>query len=338
MNKSRKLRLALLKYAISFAILGWLFWQAWKSGQFAALKDSQKNYGWLAIALVSGIAVCFVSYFRWWRLGRALDLHFSYRDAVRLGFLGNLLNFLSIGVLGGDAVKAFFLVRQESGRGPEAIASVIFDRVIGLLTMFGCAGVGWLFSGFTSGEATRGTEFRAMVFVCQFSLVASIVGFAGLGVLFLTPRFTKTRLYRGLSRLPRVGGLFKRMTGVALVYRNRFGSVLSAIGLSIIVNLLFAVSFFGVAAGLTTDHPTFRQQLVISPVAMVANAVPLPGGLGGMEAAASYLFRAFSSETVTGDNGFVVAIGFRVVLLITAAIGLGVYLSSRREFSQLPQD
>ncbi len=333
----KKLLVTLLKYGISFCILAWLFYQTWKADQFDVLWSGQKNYAWLALSLATGIGVCLVAFFRWYLLCRALELPIRYYDAVRLGFLGNLLNLMSIGVLGGDTIKAVFLARQVPGRAPEAVASVIFDRAIGLLAMFTFAGVAWLLTDFPQGQQIHDAEHTAMNFVCQFALVMAVIGFIGLGVLFLTPRFTKTGLYRRLGTLPRVGGLFKRLTGVVLVYRNRFGSVIVAFWLSILINIMFATTFFGIAAGISDVHPTFRQHLVISPISMVANAVPLPGGLGGMEAAVSYLYRAFSSTEMPSEHGFVVALGFRIILLIAAAIGLVFYLSSKGEIRALSE-
>ncbi len=332
-----KIFVTLLKFAISFAILGWLSYQTWRADQFDVLWTGEKRYGWLLVSLAAGIVACLVAFYRWYLLVRALDLRFSYYNAVRLGFLGSLLNLLSVGVLGGDAVKAVFLVRQMPGRAPEAVASVIFDRAIGLLVMFGFAGVAWLVADFPASESLHEAEHIAMRFVCRFSLAMAILGSISLAVLFLTPRFTKSALYRRISLWPRVGGLFKRLTGVALVYRNRFGSVLVALVLSVAVNFLYATAFFAMAAGISRSHPDFGQHLVISPIAMVANAVPLPGGLGGMEAAVNYLYRAFSSHGTPSEHGFVVALGFRIVLFVAAGIGLVFYLTSKNELRATPK-
>ena len=56
------------------------------------------------------------------------------------------------------------------------------------------------------------------------------------------------------------------------------------------------------------------------------SAAPLPGGLGGMELALDLLYKAFSQVTLPSEHGFVVAIGYRLVWLAVAAIGLGFYL------------
>jgi uncharacterized membrane protein YbhN (UPF0104 family) len=338
MTPATKRRLiTIVKWSISFLILAWLYHQTKQADQFDVLWSAEKNYGWLVFALLAGLATALISFYRWYLLVRALDLEFSFYDAVRLGFLGNLLNLMSVGVLGGDALKSVFLARQLPGRAPEAVASVIFDRAVGLLAMFTFAAVAWLMTDFSGLDLRHEAENQALQWAGRVTVVMSLLGFAGLAVLFLTPRFHKTALFKRLARLPRVGSLFKRLVNVALAYRYRFGAVVAAFFLSILVNIGFALAFYGVACGISDTHPTLGQHLVISPIAMVANAVPLPGGLGGMEAAVSYLYRAFSSDQVPTEHGFVVALGFRFILLFTAGIGLFYYLSSKREIRELSE-
>jgi len=334
LNKSL---ITIAKYGISFLILAWLYYQTKQADQFDVLWSSEKRIGWLVFALCAGVGTALVSFYRWYLLVRALELEFSFLDAVRLGFLGNLLNLMSVGVLGGDALKSVFLARQIPGRAPEAVASVIFDRAIGLLAMFSFASVAYLMTDFSGMQLTHESANNALHWVCRVTIVFSLIGFTGLGVLFFTPRFHKTALYKRLVKLPKVGGLFKRLVQVALTYRNRFGSVVAAFMLSIVVNIGFAASFYGIACGISDTHPSAAQHLVISPIAMVANAIPLPGGLGGMEAAVNYLYRAFSSASIPSEHGFVVALGFRFILLFTAGIGLIYYLGSKREIKELSQ-
>jgi len=58
---------------------------------------------------------------------------------------------------------------------------------------------------------------------------------------------------------------------------------------------------FSLAKGLTSGHPTLPEHLIIEPLAMVSNAAPLPGGIGGLEFAMKFLYLAFNSA-----NGVIV--------------------------------
>ena len=333
-----RLLLTLLKFAISFGILGYLGYQTWQNDQFQILAATEKQYTWLLLAIVLGVATAVVSFYRWYLLVRALGLEFHLNDAIRLGFIGNFLNLLSIGVLGGDAVKAVFLARQMKGRAAEAVATVFIDRAIGLLTMFSMAGIGYLLVDISVPQAVHEGANVAFHTVCQISIALALVGFAGLGTLFFAPKFRRTSLFRWVSRWPAVGEIVSRLAMVVMVYRNKFQIVVVAFLLSILVNVMFASTFHLIAMSISDTHPTWPQHMVITPIAMVANAVPLPGGLGGLEFAVNYLYQGLSSQETRTEHGFLVAIGFRAMLLVTAGIGLIYYFASRREMDDLSRN
>ena len=61
---------------------------------------------------------------------------------------------------------------------------------------------------------------------------------------------------------------------------------------------------------------------------MVANAAPLPGGLGGMELAMDFLYDAFSYQT-----GVIVAFALRFSLLCVSAIGAAFWFMNRSQIA-----
>ena len=330
--------LTLIKFTISFGILGFLAYQTWQNDQFQILAEADKHYEWLALAILVGVATAVVSFYRWYLLVRALDLEFTVRDAIRLGFIGNFLNLLSIGVLGGDAIKSVFLARQMKGRAAEAVATVFIDRAIGLLTMLGIAGIGYgLVSVTTDQIAHEGANF-AYHTVGRIAIVLALLGFTAMGTLFFMPKFRRTKLFRWIAKLPAVGDIVTRLAMVVMVYRRKFRIIVIAFLLSIAVNVMFATTFHLVAMAISDIHPSPAQHMVISPIAMVANAIPQFGGLGGLELAVSYLYQGLSSEQMPMNQGFLVAIGFRTMLLVTAGIGLIYYLVSKREIKTLADD
>ena len=63
---------------------------------------------------------------------------------------------------------------------------------------------------------------------------------------------------------------------------------------------------------------------------MVSNAVPLPGGIGGMEWAMSFLYKAFGST-----SGVIVAFGFRLALLLVTVIGAGFWFVNKSKVTEI---
>ncbi len=120
------------------------------------------------------------------------------------------------------------------------------------------------------------------------------------------------------------------IVGVITVYRSRPWAVAISLFMSVRVNLAFAVSIYSIAAGLFEFHPSFLDHFMIEPIAMVSNALPLPGGIGGMELALDFLYQAFASE-----HGVVVAFAFRFYLLLVSAVGAIVWFLNRSKVENL---
>ena len=64
-----------------------------------------------------------------------IEPRFTLRAAILLGFIGNVFNLVIPGAVGGDLIKAAYLVRMHVKK-TQAIASMVIDRILGLLGLF----------------------------------------------------------------------------------------------------------------------------------------------------------------------------------------------------------
>lgn len=331
----KNLLFTIAKFAISAGLIYYLFRQATQSDDFGTLLNSPKKWHWLLLGFTCCLASLITGFVRWHGLVRALGLPFKLIDAVRLGFIGLFFCVFTIGVAGGDAMRAVYVCRQSPGRKTEVIASVIFDRLIGLLTMVGIAALAFTQLKIDQLAMSPANEV-AIQFAGRFTMLLSIAGFAGFAVLLAIPELQKLKWSRRwllrLFAIPHLGVFVRKMTDVVSVYRNRWGTMIVSFLLSIVVNAFFAVTIFAIAIGLGADHPSFGRHLLIEPIAMVANALPLPGGIGGMEAAVAFLYRVLG-----GGNGVIVGFTFRFFMLILSAAGGLVWLINKETFAMEDQ-
>jgi uncharacterized membrane protein YbhN (UPF0104 family) len=79
------------------------------------------------------------SYARYGIVARAVDVPLPLFGALRLGMIGGFFNTILLGGVGGDAVKLIYVMR-EAGTRAGALASVVVDRVIGLLGLLALGG------------------------------------------------------------------------------------------------------------------------------------------------------------------------------------------------------
>jgi uncharacterized membrane protein YbhN (UPF0104 family) len=265
-----------------------------------------------------------LSFVRWHVLVNALGLRFRLIDALRLGALGFALNFVSLGSIGGDLFKAIFLAREYPGRRTEAAATVMADRVLGLLMMMVLATSAILLADWRDAPPE-------VALLCRTILLATAIAFVGTAFLLFVPALTGEWI-RGLAgRVPLVGATGARLIGAVEAYRDQKGQLFKAAAIGLVVDALFVLSFYLVAQGLPVHAPTLAQHMFIVPVANMAGAIPAtPSGLGTLEAAVEALYQAVSAGTeIAKGDGTLVALGQRLTMIAVATIGMTYYLSHR---------
>jgi len=328
-----KTLLNLAKFGISFGLIAYLVADPDNREAFTKLAGQPKDWATLALAWLACLSAVMLTFVRWYILVRALDLPFSMKDAFRLGFLGYLLNFVSLGNVGGDLFKAVFIAREQPGRRAEAVATVVLDRVIGLYMLFVLASAAIIATGLWN------TQLEQIRIICQGTLLATGMGFVAILIL-LIPGITQGGFSGFLERVPRVGPLFGRLLGAIRLYRQRLDRLLLAALLSLGVHSLSSLGIYLVAQGLPGEVPPMADHFVIVPLAMVTGVLPLPmNGLGAFEGVVDFLYRHVPVNfPVNVGRGLAVCVGYRAITLLIAMVGVGYYLASRREVVELIHD
>jgi hypothetical protein len=324
----KRLLFNLAKVAISLAILGYVIYltRLEDSKPLQRLVEAEKQWP----ALVAAFALCAMAvsltFFRWYLLVRAIDLPFRVRDAFRLGFIGYLFNFVSLGSVGGDLFKAVFIAREQPLRRAEAVASVVVDRVVGLLALLLIAIVAVSMVDLDSANP----KIRS---ICHAALAASAVGWA-IALFTLFPGATSGRIARRLNRLPLIGRLCGRLLGAIEMYRRNFLTVFFTVILSLVSHGLFALSIYFIAEGLDRQQAvTLAEHFIIVPLGWFVQALPLPGqSLGAFELAMKKLYELVPATPA--HNGLIIALGYRAITIVIAAVGIVYYVTRRREVKE----
>lgn len=323
-----------LKVGVSVGIIGYLVWQASSDPELKTFSPPSTvgDWAWLFAAFLSLFGAVTITMFRWHILVRALDLPFKLRDAFRLGFLCYLLNFISLGSVGGDLFKAIFIAREQPAHRPEAVATVVIDRIIGLYGLFVLASISILATGLLQSESYKTRT------ISQVTIACTLVGLVGIIVL-LVPGFTTGALSEWLGKLPRVGTIIIKLIAAVRMYRLRWGVLVWTLIMSLFVHAGAALGTYCICRGLFAAAPPLSVQMVVVPIANLAGILPLPFmGLGAFEAAFSYLFANVPSPVVlTNSMCLLVAFVFRIITILIAIIGAVIYITSRREIGEVMQ-
>lgn len=328
----RSILIVLCKYGLAFALLAFVISQNWEDsangdpGLRTILQTGTVQ--WLPVGIVVSIVTVslLLSFYRWYLLVRAQDLPFTKTNAIRLGLLGYFWSTLFPGSVGGDAVKAVYLCREQSRR-TVAVATVIIDRAIGMWALFWfvaiVGGAFWL-----SGDPQLASKPKLQLIVLS---AIGLVVFTSLlwMVLVLLPERRAEHFAGHLSRLPKVGGVAREFWRAVWMYRSKQGSIVAAMLLALVGHVGWVLAFYFsaqafVLPGRGADIPTLAEHYVIVPVGMIFQAViPLPGGMGAGEYGFGKLYELVGSLPA---NGVVASLTQRFINWVMAAAGYVIYL------------
>ena len=328
--RTRRTLVLLAKLALAAAILGYLFVQVQRQAGFARLVDQPKQWPLLAAGLACTFAAITLTFVRWHVLLTALGLNFRLLDTMRYGALGFALNFVSLGSIGGDLFKAIFAAKDSPGRRTEAVATVVVDRMLGMMMMLSLASVATLMIDWSAAP----TAIKMLVQTIRLGTVALL---SGVGLVLVVPAFSDERVRRLVGAVPLVGSTAARLIATVSAYRSEKQRLFAACGISIVSNSLFILSFYFVAQGLPVRSPTLAQHFVIVPTANLAGAIPAtPSGLGTMEAAVDALYQAVPGELeIPPGDGTLIALGQRATMVLVAAACLAFYVLQRGDLREV---
>jgi uncharacterized protein (TIRG00374 family) len=322
-----------LKLAASAVMLGYLGWSAYHDPEFGLLISGPKDWLVLFWALPICLAAVTLTILRWHLLVRTLGIELPMRDALRAGFLAYLVTLLPLGVVGGDSLKAVMLIHRQPKRKTEAIATVVVDRAIGLFALLLLAAVASLFVRAEQLARLDEVDRATILTICAVVRLAAVIATAGL-IVMLLPGVTKSRLWDRLEHTPAIGGILHKLVGAMRTYRKRLDVLLLAIGASICIHLLYisAVVVMTLGIGIAPEYqPPISSTSVIVPVSMIAGALPI----GVYEVCITLMFRAVTPAGAPENMGLLIALGYRLIQILIASIGLVYWLTSRSEVREL---
>jgi uncharacterized membrane protein YbhN (UPF0104 family) len=321
-SRARSIAINAVLVLVALTLLGLAVRKNW--GQIQGVWNRPIDGRLYAASFLVYLVALVLTFFRWYVLVRALDLPFRFRDALRLGFIGNVFNLVVPGAVGGDVIKGLFLCREHA-RKTQAVASMVIDRALGLLGLFVLAGVMGL-----SAWSGSGPEVRRLI-VIVWAAVGS--GLLGLAVIF-TPALYHP-LQRAFAGRGRLEVFFGELVAMAASYRRRIAAVVAMLALATSIHALFVMVFYGTSRAIfPSGLPTLGQHFVIVPLILFTTAVPLPfGALGLTEQVSDQLF-----GLVGHPGGVLAMIAYRVVMYAGGLVSLVVYLANLRQVRELEAD
>lgn len=280
--------------------------------------------GWLLIALFLTVATLLLGVSRWAILLRSTGASLSWGRLAALSYIGLFLNTFVPGNMAGDVARGLRSA-VETRAGVDSMASVVLDRMLGLLGLLIMAAIGAIFTL----ELFQGGKLWPYLLVSGGLLLGGIV-------VVMSRRIS--RRFRWAGRL--LGGFYDTLRSFILsvqAFRARRMVLLNALLITFAGHVMMTASVYcaGQAVGAT---PGFLYYLLLVPVINLISSLPITlGGLGIREAGFIILFTQLGASA---EQSTAISLLYFFLIVVNAMAGGLMMLTAwgkQTEASTTPQ-
>lgn len=255
----------------------------------------------------------------------AHQMSLSYIASIKLTLIGLFFSTYLPGATGGDLVKIYYASKDNPGSKAEVVTILFLDRFIGLFSLLTLP---LLLVPFYI-ELIQSQKILQGLIGISFAISCCIVLVAFVGAKF---ELANSKLIYWLNNKVRFGHLLSRVLHTIHYYRNSLGTLLKALLISYLLQLLMVSVALAIAQA-TNVLGADPKMLLLIPMGYMANSLPItPGGLGIGEAAMESLFLLGG---LTG--GAQTILGWRLIMIFVGLFGLIFYLKGNKKFFSSPE-
>lgn len=306
--------LGLIRVVVSIGIIAFfLIFQKETLASFVeTLKES--NYFLIILAIIGYIPVMTLSIIRWHALLKVQGVILPPATLIRLFLIGTFFNNFTLGVTGGDVIKAYYVSHEAKDKKAEAVITVFLDRIIGMIALFSIALIALFF--------TENNEFMVKIRQIIFALFLGALFFCFL--LFNKPLLKKIPyLEYFLKKLPFYHALRKVYNAFHL-YNHHKKTLAFVFLVSIVLQATMMLVIYLLSFALDIQNTQLVHYFLFFPIIASLSALPISlGGLGVGEAAFVYFFGLVG---VSSGKAFALGLCTRFVWIAWGLIGGLIYM------------
>ena len=315
-RKAFRVLRGLLGFAIALGMVGWV---VKRSGIDPAHVLASVDRGfYLGAFLVYGFGFLTASW-RWYLLLDHIRVKLPYLTVLRLALIGLFFNLFVPGGVGGDLIKMVYLKRESHDRYPQALLTVLLDRLLGLAGLLVLAVIALGINGGMIAASTP--EMRHVMAVVGIASAGGLI----CGLIFLAWPLI-VRLLGGASRgwadklPPSLVSIATKITEALDLLRAAPVKLFGLLLLSTVGHLTATVGVYLVARGIGGGSElTFLECLLATQLSNLVAAVPLtPGGLGGRDLVMNLLLRSAGASVALAGS---VPVLISVLLISWSLVG-----------------
>ncbi len=262
---------------------------------------------------------------RWRKLLSVQNIHSTFHNCFQLTTMGMFFNYVVPGGVGGDVVKAFYIIKESPHQKMGAGVSVLLDRVLGLYAMM------IMCCTFILLDWARVSTNQELKIIAQI-LFLLFFGFTLALILAFSKKFKNLGWQEFLLK-PQFNKLEKVIKKLLSAFYavHAYGSSLKVVAEVIVLSLLAQISsifvfvYLGNVSGF--DVPWLAYFFVV-PLGFMVTAVPIsPAGVGVGQMAFYFLFNMYLNEK--SQVGPTLITIFQILNFIMSLLGAFYFIRRR---------
>lgn len=307
-----------VKMSFALALVGYLIMQD-KLNPEILIRAPFKVYYILSVLLI-GFSLWFAN-LRWLVLLRSQELVVSQWETMKLTLIGTFFNFALPSSVGGDAMKAFYLAKDNKGLRLKVVTSVFMDRLVGLVAMIYLA----IFAALADFNFALSKPELHYIFLGLLAFGFFLTAFF---IFCFAVDLSSSRRINRWSKLLAHSELLLRAYDDIRSYTRAPGAIFWSVLLSWAAqgaSILFMITI-GLALG-DTSVP-ISVFFIAAPIGYIAMSLPIaPGGIGVGQVVFIWLFNMYSgAPTEVGQTAITAQ------QILTFGFGLaGAYFYTRAQ-------
>lgn len=313
----KKLTAGFLRLGIGLGIILFLLFKIDLKDMFAVLRASLLQWPWLVMGAALYAACLWIGIGRWKIILNAQGLQMAWSRVFCVSFIGQFFNSFMFGSTGGDLARAYYAAKETHHKKTEAAATVVIDRMIGLVVLNFIASI-MLITRFNFYMQHWATHLPALIMIGM--IVATIVA---LLAVFNIRLFKGWPIFRFIEHHPTLGPLVRRLLISIYLYHRRTKILFKTALLSLAIHCLTILECYCLGRSLQINI-TIIDYFTVIPLILSISALPItPGGLGIREGLAVTMLGALN---VSASQALPLSLMIYFMSVILSLIGGFIFL------------
>jgi uncharacterized membrane protein YbhN (UPF0104 family) len=199
------------------------------------------SVAWMASGVLCYGVVELLGGLRWHLLLRVQGFRLSWRRATSIFMIGLFLLTFTPGLIGGDAARMLYVIREAPERKADAVLVVAMDRLMGLISLILLAGLVVLcrYHWLAMTPATGWLESVTLLILA-----------GGVGMLVLSGLAARLPWLAMLENHPAVGAKLREIGQAFRAYRRHWPRMIQALANTLAAHLFYFLTFYCAARAL----------------------------------------------------------------------------------------